>query len=458
MPPNASPDSLDLEHAGAGPLVAALAARQVSSLELCDAAIARIERLDREINAVVVRDFDRAREQARAADAALARGERRPLLGLPMTVKESYDIAGLPTTWGFAQFAGIRAEADALAVTRLKDAGAVILGKTNVPPALGDWQSVNPVYGRTVNPLDPSRSPGGSSGGGAAALASFMVPLELGSDIGGSIRIPAHFCGVFGHKPSLGLLPARGHRLPGPPVAPSTLAVIGPLARSAADLSLAFDVLAGPDEADAAAYRLALRPPRAERLADARLLVIDEHPSAATSRDTRDAVERLAADLAGAGARVARSSGLLPDLAEAHGVYVKMLLTEITRRAPSPGPTISAHEWLALLDRRVQLRLQWAALFRSFDAVIAPVFGTTAFPHDDTETWRDRRLVIDGIETPYGDQLAWPGVATLPGLPATVVPVGRGGDGLPIGVQVIGPALEDRTPLALAAAIEALRR
>src|SRR6185437_5998887 len=203
----------------------------------------RIEARDTEINAVVVRDFDRAREAARAADAALARGERRPLLGLPMTVKESNNVAGLPTTWGFEPFKDFRASDDAVAVARLRAAGAVILGKTNIPPFLADWQSNNPVYGRTRNPYDLARSPGGSSGGAAAALAARMIPLEFGSDIGGSIRVPAAFCGVYGHKPSFDLVPLRGHQPPGAEGGSGILlAVVGPLARTARDLSLALDV------------------------------------------------------------------------------------------------------------------------------------------------------------------------------------------------------------------------
>ena len=195
-------------------LLQALAARQVSARELVDAAIARIEALDTKINAVVVRDFDRARTAADAADAARSRGEQRALLGLPMTVKEQFNVAGLPTTWGYEKFRNWRPESDALAVQRLKAAGAIILGKTNVPAGLSDWQSYNDVYGTTNNPWDLSRTPGGSSGGAAAALAAGFVPLELGSDIGGSLRAPAHFCGVFAHKPSVELIPQRGS---GPP-------------------------------------------------------------------------------------------------------------------------------------------------------------------------------------------------------------------------------------------------
>ncbi len=445
------------EKAGAIELARLLAARKIGALELCDAHIARIEQRDTEINAVVVRDFDRAREAARAADAALARGERRPLLGVPMTVKESFDVAGLPTTWGFAEFADYRPDTDALAVSRLKAAGAVILGKTNVPVALGDWQTVHPLYGRTNNPLDLKRSPGGSSGGSAAALASHMVPLELGSDIGGSIRIPAHFCGVYGHKPSLGLLPARGHQPPRADGAGSTLAVIGPLARTIDDLTLAFDLLAVADPADPG-VRVDLPPPRVTSLQGARLLVIDHHPRCATDRDTRETLATLANALRRAGATVAHESPLLPDLAASHKLYIPMLLTEINRAMPEQQPALTANQWLGLLDARQRLRRQWAALFREFDAVLTPTFGTPAFVQFDDGPWQGRELQIDGQMTRYGDQLAWPGLATVSGLPATIAPVGRSKDGMPIGVQVIGPWQEDRTPLALAGLLGALGR
>src|SRR5271155_1308497 len=262
-------------------LVAALAASQISARDLLDAAIARIEALDPKINAVVVRDFDRARAAADAADAALARGERRPLLGLPMTVKEQFNVAGLPTTWGHPKFKDWRPDADALAVQRLKAAGAIILGKTNVPVDLDDGQSYNEVYGTTNNPWDLTRTPGGSSGGAAAALAAGFVPLELGSDIGGSLRAPAHYCGVFSHKPSLNLVPLRGSGDPETPALPvrGDLAVCGPMARSAADLALELAVLAGPDElAEGIGYKLSLPPPRHEKLSDFRVLVIDTHP------------------------------------------------------------------------------------------------------------------------------------------------------------------------------------
>lgn len=442
--------AFDPDSATATQLARALGMREIGALELCDATIARIEQRDPRINAIVVRDFERAREQARAADAALARGERRPLLGVPMTVKESFNVAGLPTTWGFGFARAWQVKEDAVAVARLKAAGAVILGKSNVALALGDYESNNPLYGRTVNPHDPARSPGGSSGGAAAALAAGMVPLELGSDIGGSLRVPAHFCGVFAHKPTHGLLPTRGHAFPGHQAAPDVLSAIGPLARCADDLELALDVLAGPDIDEAPACRMVLPPSRVARIDELRVLVLSEHPSVRACRGVERSMHEVGDRLARAGARVSRSSPLLPDLGAIQKDYVKLLVTIVTRGVPDAPPPISAHEWLGLLDRRMQLRKQWSVFFGSFDAVIAPPFGTPAFEHIAAPDWEHTMLDIDGEPAPYRDQLAWSGLATVAGLPATVAPVGRTAAGLPLGTQVIGPLFGDRTTIGVA--------
>lgn len=441
--------SRDLLDAAAGEIVEALAARKIGALELTDAAIARIEDRDRALNAVVVRDFERARAAAKAADAALARGERRPLLGLPMTVKESNEVEGLPSTWGSPAFKGWVAPKDAVAVARLKAAGAVILGKTNVPPFLADWQSNNPVYGRTRNPWDLSRSPGGSSGGSAAAVAAGMSPLELGSDIGGSIRVPAAFCGVYGHKPSYGLIPTRGHAPPGLDGAPIALAVVGPLARSAADLDLALGVLAGPEPHEAVGYALNLPPPRHGELADFRVLIVDSHPAVSTDSEIRGALGVLASRLDALGCPVAHASDLLPDLAGQHGVFLAMVGAAMSRGSPG-GTTMNAHEWMNLQDAQTGLRRQWARLFEAFDVVVVPAFGTVAFPHDDEPDGQKRVLTIDGEATPYFSQIAWPGVALLPHLPATAAPIGFTRGGLPIGAQIVGPYLEDRTAITFA--------
>jgi amidase len=234
-------------------LSAALAAKKVSAVELAQDAIGRIERHDAKINAVCVRDFERGLLAARTADTERARGVTKPLLGIPMTVKESYNVAGLATTWGIPAQKDFKATEDALSISRVKDAGGVILGKTNVPLGLGDWQSYNDIYGTTNNPFDLGRTPGGSSGGSSAALAAGYGALSLGSDIGGSLRVPAFHCGIYAHKPTFGLVATRGHTPPPLPPLPfdRDLSVIGPMARGAADLSLLLDAIAGPDPLEA---------------------------------------------------------------------------------------------------------------------------------------------------------------------------------------------------------------
>jgi amidase len=478
----AAADQTGQAYQTSGALVQALASRQVSSRELVDSAIARIEALDPKINAVVVRDFDRARAAADAADAGLGRGERQPLLGLPMTVKEQFNIAGLPTTWGHLKFKDWRPDTDALVVQRLKAAGAVILGKTNVPVDLGDWQSYNEVYGTTNNPWDLTRSPGGSSGGAAAALAAGFVPLELGSDIGGSLRCPAHFCGVFSHKPSLDLVPQRGSGPPQTPAIPGRgdLAVIGPMARSAADLALELSVVAGPDELmDGIGYKLALPPPHRDKLADFRILVIDKHPLCPTAASISGALDGLADRLAKLGCTVLRTSPKMPDLARTTRNYVEVLAAffsanlspddrlriEAAAQALSPddlsisaarlrGLTMSHPAWIQTSRIRNGLRAGWQALLADIDVVLCPSMPTVAFPHDHSAPMFARELEVDGNKTSYGNQLAWAAIATSNGLPATTMPIGHDDRGLPIGMQIVGGYLEDRTTIAFAGMVE----
>ena len=443
----------DFAEASATTLVGAMAAGKVSALELTDAAIARIEARDGAVNAVIYRDFDRARDAAKAADAALARGERKPLLGVPMTVKEAHWVAGTPTTWGMEMWKDWRAPVDAIGIQRVKAAGAVILGKTNVPPMLADFQSDNPVYGRTNNPWDLARTCGGSSGGSAASLAAGYVPLEFGSDIGGSIRIPSHFCGVYGHKPSYGAVPLRGHTPPGIDGPDIALAVVGPMARTAADLDLALGVMAGPAGMEATGYSLAFKPPRHERLEDFRVLVLDRHPLCVTDAEIAGALGDLADRLEELGASVERETDLLPDLAEAHMTYLGILNTVMTMGQPGATPP-NAHEFLMMQAAQHQVRREWAYLFEAFDVVLAPVHGSPAFQHDASPDMGARTLTINGERTSYFHQLAWPGMAILAHLPATAAPLARTASGLPIGVQIIGPYLEDRSPIAFAGLIE----
>ena len=460
----------------------ALLAKKVSSVELTQAAIAQIEKHDAKINAMCVRDFPRALEAARAADDAIAKRAFRPLIGVPITVKESYNIAGLPTTWGFVPQKDFIAKEDSVAVARVKTAGAVILGKTNVPVGLGDWQSYNDIYGTTNNPFDVDRTPGGSSGGSSAALAAGYGPLSLGSDIGGSLRSPAHYCGVYAHKPTLSVVPARGHTPPPFPPLPfeNDLAVVGPMSRSAFDLTDLLDVIAGPDEIDSGrGYRLSLPPARHTDLKDFRILVIDTHPIMPVATSVRGAIDKLAGQLSKAGAKVARESALMPDIANSSRLYMRLLLSFLAANFPPEahesmranaaklkpedmsltaerlrGAVMSHREWVQANVMRGGLRAQWRALFREFDAVLCPTMPTPAYPHDHSPDQNVRRIVVDNQEFPYLDQLVWPGIATCPGLPSTAIPVTLSPDGLPIGVQLVGPWLEDRTSLKLAELIE----
>ncbi len=467
--------------------VRALTQGGISATELLDHTIKRIEHFDSRINAVVVRDFDRAREAASSADIALAKGERRPLLGLPMTVKEAYNIAGLPTTWGQPAFKDWRPSEDAAAVSRLKAAGAIVVGKTNVPLGLADWQSYNEVYGTTNNPWDLSRSPGGSSGGAAAALAAGYVSLEIGSDLGGSIRVPAHFCGVFGHKSTYGLIPLRGHA---PPLAwpeasggDGGLPVLGPLARTADDLVLAIDVLAGPDTPEDVALRLALPEARHHDLKSFRVLVLETHPLQSAGEVIRSAIARLSDRLTRAGAKIANARSLVPNLEEATRIYLQMMVSFSSQGRPAEwyqqmaeavaslapddksmkasslrGTVLSHQDWLAANAARVQFRRKWQELFREWDVVLCPAMPTTAFAHDhaphDFPAPEPRQIEIDGRAVPYLEQLVWGSIATLPGLPATVAPIELANSGLPVGAQIIGPFLEDRTTIEFARLIE----
>jgi amidase len=476
-------------HATAADIAAALAARQVSARELVDAAIARIEaddRLgDRAVNAVVVRDFERARAQADAADAALAAGEThagRPLLGVPMTVKESLDVAGLRKSWGHLPWRDHVSQQDAVVVARLKAAGAILLGKSNVPDMLGDDQSYNAIHGVTRNPWDTTRTPGGSSGGGAAALAAGFVALEIGSCVGGSLARPAHFCGVYAHRPSQDLVPTRGNAPPGAPPIPLRIDMVtlGPMARSAGDLARALDVVAGPDElADGIGYRVALPPPRHTQLRDFRVLVVDTNPLYPTASEVRTALQAFADALAGAGCQVARTSPLLPDLGMLTRAYFTALAALTSpqwddqryqqiladHRALDPadesitacllrGAAQSHREFLGRDRRRGWLRARWRELFGSVDVLLCPAAVTTAFPHAHDPDHGARTLDIDGVRVDYRDQGVWAAPASLLGVPATTIPIARApSTGLPIGAQVIGPYLEDHTTLAFAALV-----
>lgn len=457
-------------------LAALLRRGETSAVSLLEERIADIEARDPALNSIVLKDYDRAREAARLADTRLANGrldfgEQAPLLGVPITIKESFDVAGLPTSWGMEPFRNTRASADAEVVARLRRAGAIILGKTNVSEALAGWRSDNPVHGRTSHPLSPELTPGGSSGGAAVCVAAGLVPFALGSDLGGSTRVPAHFCGIFGHDPSAGLVPARGHALGGL-MAPLDGSSPGPMAMSARDLAVGLDAIAGPGELEATGYRLALPPSRHDTLRRFRVLTLDTHPLMPTDPEVRGAVEICADHLRRAGASVRTAVGIIPDIAESTRQFVTLVgsalslaisddewgrLRAATARWPAADRSLAAlgerasllshRDWLAANEARARLRHAWKAVFEQYDVVICPPSCTPAVTH---EVAASPMIVVDGVEMARDGLIGWSAISKIARLPATVMPMARTSDGRPLGVQIIGPYLEDHTTIALA--------
>jgi amidase len=491
-----------------------LRARRIGCLELLDLYLKRVERCNQVVNAVCVLDVERARKRARAADRALARKETwGPLHGVPMTIKESFDVASLPTTWGRPELKENIASRDALAVERLQRAGAIIFGKTNVPTLLADWQTFNPIYGTTNNPWDLTRVPGGSSGGSAAALAAGLTALECGSDIGASIRNPAHYCGVFGHKPTYGICAPTGQTLP-PFISRSDISVIGPLARSARDLEIALAAILGPDSIDGRGWQVRLpadRPrvarPKAARRGIARLkppvdfargrraarsgILRARYPFAgwrvavmrtSTVADVdatiQERIQAVADFVAGCGAKVADATPEI-DAAEANRVYITLLraatarsqsdetfarhLETARKAAPADdsyrtlmarGATITHRDWLAVDEARQRMRQKWMQFFESWDVLLCPAAATAAFPHNQRgERW-ERMIEVNGRPQPSTTQLFWAGFSGVAYLPSTVAPAGSSPEGLPIGIQIVGPEYGDLTTIAFARLLE----
>ncbi|HVN51774.1 MAG TPA: amidase [Acidimicrobiales bacterium] len=467
---------IDLRTATASGAVQALQAGELSSVELLDAQLERLDRFDGAVNAVVARDAERARVLARASDDARARGEQEgPLAGLPITVKDAFETEGLVTTSGAPELADHVPDTDADAVARLKAAGAIVFGKTNLPLYASDMQTFNEVYGLTRNPWDGERSVGGSSGGSAAALAAGFTLLELGSDIGGSIRNPSHYCGVFGHKPTWGIVSQRGH-IPPPPgrVGPTDLNVVGPMGRSVADLELALAVLA-TDAGGIPGATLPAAPERLGTLRDLRVGVWLDDPAAPTDRAVLDVLEAAVGRLEAAGASLRPEVRPATRLGDAHLVYLNLLTAAISAGYPPEvhgvvdqivaatdpddrsrsaemmrGMSQRHRDWVRRDERRHQIGAEWARVFAQVDVMVTPVTPVAAIPHDTQTPLDQRTVLVDGRPQPYMCQLVWAGLATLPYLPATVVPAGRTAGGLPVGLQVVGPRFADRTTLRAA--------
>jgi amidase len=469
---------VSLAFVSATELVGALQRREISSSRLLADLLNRIGLCNPQVNAVIATLAEQALDRADKADAALARGQTfGPLHGLPMTVKESFNVAGLPTTWGHPALIGNVASTHAQAVQRLEDAGAIIFGKTNVPVSLADWQTFNPIYGTTNNPWDLGLTPGGSSGGSAAALAAGLTPLELGSDIGASIRNPAHFCGVYGHKPTWGVVPMAGHQVPGVECIDSLdIAVVGPLARSARDLQLAMSVLANPLQLFGACGWQDVRWRRHERsLQQCRISVVYDDSQARVDHSIQTHLHALSDFLRERGFAVVE--GALPvRSAQAHRVYMHMLRAatgammddagyaqmqalalasdpslDSTAERTWRGSTLSHRQWVAFDQQRWALRTQWQQYFEGVGLLIAPVATRAAFAHNQQgERW-ERMIEVNGQAQASTDALFWAGLPGLVGLPATAIPLGLTHEGLPVGAQIVGPWLAD--PLCLDMAI-----
>lgn len=454
----------------------------LSSSELLEQQLARVATFNPAINAVVVLDEARARQRAAEADAARRRGQSwGPLHGLPITVKESFDVTGLPTTWGYPELQSNIATSNATSVQRLIDAGAIVFGKTNVPVSLADWQTFNPVYGTTHNPWDLARVPGGSSGGSAAALAAGFTPLELGSDIGASIRNPAHYCGVYGHKPTWGVLPLQGHQLPGLSCADKLdIAVCGPMARTVTDLQLAMDVLApsargyGPQGAHPTLWRDDKR-----AVQELRIAIITDDPLAHVENVISQRLSALGEFLQTRVQKVGLKQRPV-DSAESRSVYLHLVRAatgafmdeatyEATRQIAAQlaaddqsyrachyrGSTLSHRDWFAFDQRRAQLQSQWNRFFEDFDLLICPVATTVAFPHNQTGARWERMLDVDGTEQESTDAMFWAGYPGVVGLPATAIPLGHdAARNLPFGAQIVGPAFADPLTLRFAKWLE----
>ena len=444
----------------------------IGCLELCDLYIDRITELDDETNAVVVRDFDRARLAAKEADNT-AVDQRGPVHGLPLTIKEAFNVAGLPTTWGLPPFKDMLVAEDATVVKKYKEAGAIFLGKTNVPVNLGDFQSYNPIYGTTNNPWDLKRTPGGSSGGAAVAMAAGYSALETGSDIGGSIRNPAHYCGVYGHKPTWGVVPPQGHALPRVLAAPD-IAVCGPLARSAEDLKLAMEVISGPEVLNAEGWKLDLPAPRKKSLKEFKVVVWSNDAMSPVDDAIESRVLSLAKLLEQKGAMVSYTARPAIDLGRAHRTYMGLMHSimgagadpktykaskayaasldpkDLSDMAVMTRAMVLSHrEWLRINNFREKMRYACNAFFNEWDIILCPQMATTAFEHDHINM-SQRMIQVNGEKQPYFQQVYWSGFAIASYLPSTVFPTGPAADGLPIGLQAIAGAYQDYTSIEFA--------
>lgn len=462
----------ELDFASALAAAEAIRAKRVSSVELTRHVFERIDRYNPTINAFAYQLRDDALARAKKADESLAKGESLGTFhGVPIHVKESFAVAGQPSTWGIPAFRDSKAPRNAVVVDRLLGSGAVLIGGTNVPVNLHDWQSYNPIYGTTNNPYDLKRSPGGSSGGSSAALAAGLGYFSMGSDIGGSIRVPSNFCGIYGHKPTLDLVSQQGHQPGGNRSGQgfsTLLAVAGPMARSASDLLAAMKILGGPEGWDARAWKWELPASRAKSLKEFRVGYVIDDPIAPPTTEVAAALGKTIDALGRAGAKMKQGwpAGLQPR--EMVNTYLFMLSAFIASMAPQGGPQggeqaaansgdpfaagarATFREWQQMNLRRLAYRALWQAHFDEVDVFLSPVTFTATFPHDHSEPQTARTVATTTGPRKYMDMMNWIAAATLTGCPATAAPVGLTPEGLPVGIQIMGPYWEDATPITFA--------
>ena len=443
-------------------IIAALVARDVSARELLDHHLDRIERLDGPVNSVITIDTDRALVETGAIDNARTAGRPvGPLAGVPVTIKDAIATAGIRSTGGAVELFDHVPDVDATVVASVRDAGAVVFAKTNVPRWSGDYQTSNEMFGTTNNPWDVERTPGGSSGGPAAAVAMGFTGFEIGTDIGGSIRVPSSFCGIYGHKPSFGIIPTYGYL--DNPTSHRNVAdinVFGPIARSVDDLELLLALLANPNPDDAAAWRLDLPPARATELADFRVAAWLDDGFAPVDRAVRDVMEAAIVSLERAGARIDhdRRPDIDPVVAAREGSILISSATEISdsdgenSAASGGGRGLDHRAWDVLHRRRNEMRQRWAEFFTDIDVLLCPVTVVPPFRHvhsTDGSNWANATLADHG-DRHYSDLIGWSALIGSAYLPVTVPPIGRTDGGLPVGIQVVAPYLNDRTSLAFA--------
>jgi amidase len=473
----------DITLASATHQLAALSRRDISAVELLGLHLERIARLDPALNAIVTLDAAAARAAAEASDARRARGEAGALEGLPISIKDAFDVAGMRSTAGAKALKDRVPEVDAAAVARLRAAGAVIFGKSNVPVFSGDFQTANPVFGVTRNPWNPEDSPGGSSGGAAAAVAAGLSAFELGSDLGSSIRWPAAACGVFGLKTTWNLVSNWGMVPPLPEkrmARNADLVVTGPIARSADDLELVLGVIAGGREPGSPSP-VALAEPRRTSADGLRVALWLDDPVAKADASVRAGVIRAARLLEAQGAVIDEAARPGFSFAEAfevfalinHAIVAHGLPPHIRARIQAMAAGFSAGDlshlalqargvrmtpglYQQVSNRRLAIRGQWARFFERYDVVLCPPAPVAHLPHDAEPDVHKRRLIVDGEQRPYLDFLHWASLATGADLPAAVAPMGLSREGKPVGVQIIGPAGHDLGVIAVARMLEAI--